>query len=106
MQEYACVHARCSSSKARVLAERLRNGQGIHTGAAPHIEHAPRSRPPSRPVPSHQTTNRFWLSAGAKPTDKAALLLGQAGVTPMVPEPPRYKPLDPANATKWMKADK
>jgi ribosomal protein S16 len=56
--------------------------------------------------PQTDDPTRFWLSAGAKPTDKVAQLLGQAGVTPMVPEPPRYKPLDPANATKWMKADK
>ncbi|PNH12684.1 hypothetical protein TSOC_000382 [Tetrabaena socialis] len=44
---------------------------------------------------------RYWLAAGAKPTDKVAQLLGHAGVLPAMPSPPIYKPRDPSDDTKW-----
>lgn len=44
---------------------------------------------------------KFWLAAGAKPTDKVAELLGYAGVLPRVPQPPSHKPRDPRDDTKW-----
>ncbi|KAG2497987.1 hypothetical protein HYH03_004246 [Edaphochlamys debaryana] len=44
---------------------------------------------------------KYWLTAGATPTDKVAELLGHAGVLPPVPQAPTYKPRDPAFDTKW-----
>ncbi|KXZ56470.1 hypothetical protein GPECTOR_1g420 [Gonium pectorale] len=44
---------------------------------------------------------KYWLTVGAKPTDKVAELLGHAGVLPQAPKPPIYNPPDPKNDTKW-----
>ncbi|KAG2446137.1 hypothetical protein HXX76_000734 [Chlamydomonas incerta] len=44
---------------------------------------------------------KYWLTAGAKPTDKVAELLGHAGVLPKVPQMPHYNPRDPKDDTKW-----
>ncbi|KAG1680598.1 hypothetical protein FOA52_015046 [Chlamydomonas sp. UWO 241] len=33
---------------------------------------------------------KYWLTAGAQPTPKVALLLGRVGVLPEIPRPPSY----------------
>ncbi len=48
----------------------------------------------------------YWLSQGAKPTERVAIFLGKAGITEMPEQPNRPKKAEPSEKTKLKLADK
>lgn len=49
---------------------------------------------------------KYWLSQGAKPSERVAIFLGKAGVIDMPEQPNRPKKSAPSEKTLQMKADK
>lgn len=48
----------------------------------------------------------YWLSEGAKPSERVAIFLGKAGLTEMPAQPVRPKKAEPGEKAKMLVADK